>query len=58
LKQLAAEFVVMKEKGLDDLYEKTIRGYLDRFCSLEHFMSKDAWLKGYSFPEKRGQIWT
>ncbi|MFT6181109.1 MAG: REP element-mobilizing transposase RayT [Akkermansiaceae bacterium] len=40
LKQLEAELGVMKEKGLDELYEKTISGYLDRLCSLKHFMKE------------------
>jgi putative transposase len=40
LKQLAAELEVMKEKKLDVLYERTIKGYLDRFCSLKHFMKE------------------
>ncbi len=40
LKQLKSELEVMTEKGMDDLYKKTMSGYLDRLCSLKHFMKE------------------
>ena len=40
LSQLKAELGVMREKGMEELYEKTIQGYLNRLCSLEHFMKE------------------
>jgi REP element-mobilizing transposase RayT len=40
LSQLKAELDVMTEQGLDQLYEDTIRSYLDRMGSLKHFMKE------------------
>ena len=40
LAQLKAELEVVKENGMDELYDQTIQGFLDRLCSLEHFMKE------------------
>ena len=60
LKQLITELEVMKEKKLDDLYEKTISGYLDRFCSLERFMKelKERFSRWFNKRHgRRGTLW-
>ena len=60
LTQLKAELEVMKGKKMDELYEKTIAGYLERFCSLKHFMKElkerfSRWFnKRYG---RRGTLW-
>lgn len=40
LDQLKAELGVMKENKMADLYEKTLQGYLNRLCSLKHFVKE------------------
>jgi len=60
LEQLKAELGVMKEKKLTDLYEKTIAGYLSRFCSLEHFMKelKERFSRWFNKRHgRRGTLW-
>ena len=60
LRQLTAELAVMKEKKLDELYEKTIAGYLDRFCSLERFMKelKERFSRWFNKRHgRRGTLW-
>ena len=60
LKQLAAELEVMKEKNLDELYKKTIKGYLDRFCSLKRFMKelKERFSRWFNKRHgRRGTLW-
>ena len=31
---------MMTEQGLEELYDKTMKGYFDRLCSLKHFMKE------------------
>ena len=60
LKQLRAELEVMRKKKLDDLYEKTINSYLDRFCSLERFMKelKERFSRWFNKRHgRRGTLW-
>jgi len=60
LKQLKAELEVMKEKGLDELYEKTISGYLERLCSLKHFMKelKERFSRWFNKRQgRKGTLW-
>jgi len=40
LTQLTGELALMKKQEMEDIYEKTIQGYLDRLCSLKHFMKE------------------
>jgi len=37
---LKGALAVMTEKGMNELYGKTVQGYLARLCSLEHFMKE------------------
>ena len=58
--QLKAELAVMEKQGLVELYEKTIQGYLDRFCSLRHFMKelKETFSRWFNKrPGRRGTLW-
>ena len=60
LAQLKAELEVMREKGMDGLYEKTIKGYLARLCSLEHFMKelKERFSRWFNKRHgRRGTLW-
>jgi len=60
LTQLRAELAVMKEKKLDDIYEKTMASYLDRFCSLERFMKelKERFSRWFNKRHgRRGTLW-
>ena len=60
LKQLKAELEVMTENKLDDLYEKTMKGYLDRLCSLKHFMKelKERFSRWFNKRHgRRGTLW-
>ena len=60
LTQLEAELAVMTEKGMDELYEKTIQGYLKRLCSLEHFMKelKERFSRWFNKRHgRRGTLW-
>lgn len=60
LAQLSAELAVMKKKGMIELYEKTIQGYLTRLCSLEHFMKelKERFSRWFNKRhERRGTLW-
>ena len=50
----------MSEKGMDDLYDQTIRGYLDRFCNLERFMKelKERFSRWFNKRHgRRGTLW-
>lgn len=60
LSQLEAELAVMAEKGMDELYEKTVQGYLDRLCSLTHFMKelKERFSRWFNKRHgRRGTLW-
>lgn len=60
LTQLEAELGVMKDKGMDELYENTIQGYLKRLCSLEHFMKelKERFSRWFNKRHgRRGTLW-
>ena len=60
LKQLKAELEFMKEHKMKELYEKTIQGYLDRLCSLEHFMKelKERFSRWFNKRHgRRGTLW-
>ena len=60
LTQLTAELGQMKEMGLDELYEKTVSGYLDRLCSLTHFMKelKERFSRWFNKRHgRRGTLW-
>jgi len=60
LAQLKAELEVIKETGLDDLYEKTFNGYLARLASLEHFMKelKERFSRWFNKRhDRRGTLW-
>jgi REP element-mobilizing transposase RayT len=60
LKQLEAELQIMKDKKLNDLYDKTITGYLERLCSLKHFMKelKERFSRWFNKRhERRGTLW-
>jgi putative transposase len=60
LTQLKAELDVMTEKKMDDLYQKTIQGYLGRLCSLEHFMKelKERFSRWFNKRHgRRGTLW-
>lgn len=60
LAHLKAELAAMTEKGMDDLYENTIQGYLDRICSLTHFMKelKERFSRWFSKRhDRRGTLW-
>jgi len=60
LTQLKAELDVMTEKKMDNLYRKTIEGYLGRLCSLEHFMKelKERFSRWFNKRHgRRGTLW-
>lgn len=60
LSQLEAELAVMTEREMDELYEKTIQGYLDRLCSLTHFMKelKERFSRWFNKRHgRRGTLW-
>ena len=60
LTQLKAELDVMTEKKMDELYKKTIEGYLGRLCSLEHFMKelKERFSRWFNKRHgRRGTLW-
>jgi len=60
LRQLEGEFSQMKEKGLDDLFEKTLESYLKRMCSLERFMKelKERFSRWFNKRHgRRGTLW-
>ncbi len=60
LAQLKTELEVMTEKRLDELYEKTVQGYLDRLCSLTHFMKelKERFSRWFNKRHgRRGTLW-
>jgi len=50
----------MNKKEMDELYEKTIKGYLDRLCSLTHFMKelKERFSRWFNKRHgQRGTLW-
>lgn len=50
----------MTEKGIDDLYEKKMSGYLDRLCSLKLFMKelKERFSRWFNKRHgRRGTLW-
>ena len=60
LTQLKAELGMMKEQNMEDLYQKTISSYLDRFCSLERFMKelKERFSRWFNKRHsRRGTLW-
>ena len=60
LEQLDRELRVMEQKGLDELYEKTMQGYLDRMFSLERFMKelKERFSRWFNKRhERKGTLW-
>lgn len=60
LKQLKAELEVMCANKMDDLYEKMMKGYLDRLCSLKHFMKelKERFSRWFNKRHgRRGTLW-
>jgi REP element-mobilizing transposase RayT len=60
LAQLKAELAFMTENGMDELYDKTVQGYLDRLCSLEHFMKelKERFSRWFNKRHgRRGTLW-
>jgi REP element-mobilizing transposase RayT len=60
LKQLKAELKFMKEQGMDELYEETIQGFLDRMGSLKHFMKelKERFSRWFNKRHgRRGTLW-
>ena len=60
LAQLKAELEIVKEKKMDELYERTMQGFLDRFCSLEHFMKelKERFSRWFNKRHgRRGTLW-
>ncbi|YCM43713.1 transposase [Verrucomicrobiaceae bacterium 227] len=60
LKQLKGELAIMTVQGLEDLYDKTIKGYLDRLCSLKHFMKelKERFSRWFNKRNgRRGTLW-
>ena len=60
LRQLKSELAAMHTQGLDEHYEKTIRGFLDRFCSLKHFMKelKERFSRWFNKRHaRRGTLW-
>jgi putative transposase len=60
LKQLKTELDLMQERGMAEVYEKTIRGYLERLCSLKHFMKelKERFSRWFNKRHgRRGTLW-
>jgi len=60
LAQLASELELMKRQKMDVLYEKTIEGYLERLCSLKHFMKelKERFSRWFNKRhDRRGTLW-
>jgi len=60
LRQLEGELSQMKEKGLDDLFEKTLESFLKRMCSLERFMKelKERFSRWFNKRHgRRGTLW-
>src|SRR6056297_2184839 len=60
LKQLKAELEVMTEQGMEELYQETIQGFLDRMGSLKHFMKelKERFSRWFNKRhERRGTLW-
>jgi len=50
----------MKDKKMEALYEKTMQGYLDRLCSLEHFIKelKERFSRWFNKRHgRRGTLW-
>jgi hypothetical protein len=50
----------MTKNGMDDLYDQTVQGYLDRLCSLKHFMKelKERFSRWFNKRhERRGTLW-
>lgn len=60
LAQLSGELKLMKKQGMDELYDKTIKGYLDRLCSVKHFMKelKERFSRWFNKRHgRRGTLW-
>jgi REP element-mobilizing transposase RayT len=60
LKQLKAELEIMTEQGMDQLYQETIQGFLDRMGSLKHFMKelKERFSRWFNKRHgRRGSLW-
>ena len=60
LRQLEGELSQMKEKGLDDFFEKTLESFLKRMCSLERFMKelKERFSRWFNKRHgRRGTLW-
>lgn len=60
LSQLKAELAEMTKRGLTDLYEDTIQSFLDRLCSLKHFMKelKERFSRWFNKRhDRRGTLW-
>src|SRR6056297_3006778 len=60
LKQLKAELEVMTEQGMEELYQETIQGFLDRMGSLKHFMKelKERFSRWFNKRHgRRGSLW-
>lgn len=60
LAQLKAELGVMTKQKMDELYESTIKRYLARLCSLEHFMKelKERFSRWFNKRHgRRGTLW-
>jgi len=60
LKQLRAELDFMTEQGLEDRYQKTIQGFLNRMGSLKHFMKelKERFSRWFNKRHgRRGTLW-
>ena len=60
LRQLEGELSQMKEKGLDDLFEKTLESFLKRMCSLVRFMKelKERFSRWFNKRHgRRGTLW-
>ena len=60
LDQLSGELALMKKQGMDELYEKTMKGFLDRLCNLKHFMKelKERFSRWFNKRHgRRGTLW-
>src|SRR6056297_887056 len=60
LKQLKAELEIMTGQGMEQLYQVTIHVFLDRMCSLKHFMKelKDRFSRWFNKRHgRRGSLW-
>ncbi|MFT6178592.1 MAG: REP element-mobilizing transposase RayT [Akkermansiaceae bacterium] len=60
LRQLKGELSQMREKGMEDLFEKTLESFLKRMCSLERFMKelKERFSRWFNKRHgRRGTLW-